>query len=189
MNINPPSTRASSEVDIHQPNFLSDDDNDIEAEIIWKANKKISKTCHLHLSRDLPIWQPKILKKRFGGLSSMPSMKNGQRSLEKTTGREYKPPTYSSSVSNAQNLIYTDSGSTGAMREHVAACWGKDVWNEAKSLDLDPAKDVVKNFKTMKNVRLTEMFAQAPGSKETFSLSPPSREAIWYVFNLLPVHF
>lgn len=50
MNIDPPSTRASSEVDIHQPNFLSDDDDDddIEAEVIRKANKKISKTCHLH---------------------------------------------------------------------------------------------------------------------------------------------
>jgi len=82
----------------------------------------------------------------------------------------------------------TDSGSTGAMREHVAACWGEDVWNEAKNLDLDPAKDVVKKFKTMKNVKLTEMFARAPGSKETYSLSPPSREAIRYVFALLPVH-
>ena len=83
----------------------------------------------------------------------------------------------------------TDSGSTGAMREHVAACWGEDVWNEAKSLDLDPAKDIVKRFKTMKNVRLTEMFARAPGSKETYSLTPPSHEAIRYVtFNLSPVH-
>ena len=82
----------------------------------------------------------------------------------------------------------TDSGSTRAMREHVAACWGEDVWNEAKNLDLDPAKDVVKKFKTMKNVKLTEMFARAPGSKETYSLSPPSREAIRYVFALLPVH-
>ena len=71
------------------------------------------------------------------------------------------------------------------MHEHVAACWGEDVWNEAKSLDLDPAKDIVKRFKTMKNVRLTEMFAWAPGSKETYSLTPPSREAIRYVtFNL-----
>jgi hypothetical protein len=73
------------------------------------------------------------------------------------------------------------------MHEHVAACWIEDVWNEAKNLDLDPVKDVVKKFKTMKNVKLPEMFAQAPGSNETYSLSPPSREAIWYVFALLPV--
>ncbi len=80
MNINPPSTRASSEVDIHQSISLSDGDDDaIEAEIIQKANKKISKTCHVRLSKDLPFCQPKILKKRFGGPSSMPSMENGRR--------------------------------------------------------------------------------------------------------------
>ena len=106
MNIDPPLTRASSEVDNHQPISISDDDDDIEAEIIRKANKKISKTCYVHLSRDSPLWQPKILKKRFGSRSSMPSMKSGQRSLERITVREYKPPTCSSPASNARNHIY-----------------------------------------------------------------------------------
>ena len=78
-----------------------------------------------------------------------------------------------------------DSGSTGVMRDHIPHCWGEDVWNEAKDLDLDPAKNVVKNFKTMKNVKLKEMFARVPGSKETYSLAPPSREEIRYsVFQL-----
>src|SRR6266705_31298 len=36
----------------------------------------------------------------------------------------------------------------------------------------------------MKNVKLTEMLARLPRSKETFSLSPPSREEIQYVPNL-----
>jgi hypothetical protein len=75
----------------------------------------------------------------------------------------------------------TDSGSTGVMRNHIPQCWGEDVWLEAKNLELDPAKEVVKKFKTMKNVKLTEMFARVPGSKETFSLSPPSREEIRYI--------
>ena len=75
----------------------------------------------------------------------------------------------------------TDSGSTGVMREHVPVCWGEDIWNEAKNLDLDPAKDVISKFKGMKNVKLTEMFTRVPGSKETFSLSPPSREEIRYI--------
>ena len=67
------------------------------------------------------------------------------------------------------------------MCEHVPVCWGKDIWNEAKNLDLDPAKDVISKFKGMKNVKLTKMFTRVPGSKETFSLSPPSREEIQYV--------
>jgi hypothetical protein len=74
----------------------------------------------------------------------------------------------------------TDSGSTGVMRDHVGVCWGEDVWNEAKSLELESAKEVVKNFKTLKNVKLTEIFARIPGSKETFSLKPPSREEIQF---------
>ena len=74
----------------------------------------------------------------------------------------------------------SDSGSTGVMRDHIRVCWGEDVWNEAKDLDLDPAKDVVKKFKTLKNVKLTEMFSRVPGSKETYSLIPPSREEIRY---------
>jgi hypothetical protein len=75
----------------------------------------------------------------------------------------------------------TDSGSTGVMREHVPVCWGEDIWNEAKNLDLDPAKEVISKFKGMKNVKLTEMFTRVPGSKETYSLTPPSREEIRYV--------
>jgi len=67
------------------------------------------------------------------------------------------------------------------MCDHIPVCWGKDVWNEAKNLELDPAKDVVKKFKTMKNIKLTEMFARIPGSKETYSLTPPSCEEIWFV--------
>lgn len=80
----------------------------------------------------------------------------------------------------------TDSGSTGVMRDHIPGCWGEDVWNEAKNLNLDPAKDVVKKFKTMKNVKLTEMFARVSGSKESFSLAPPSREEIRYASRCLP---
>jgi hypothetical protein len=66
------------------------------------------------------------------------------------------------------------------MRDHIPVCWGEEVWNEAKTMELDPAKDVVKKFKTMKNVKLTEMFARIPGSKETYLLSPPSHEEIQY---------
>jgi len=36
----------------------------------------------------------------------------------------------------------------------------------------------------MKNVKLTEMLSRLPGSKETFSLLPPSHEEIRYVSNL-----
>jgi len=71
------------------------------------------------------------------------------------------------------------------MRDHIPQCWGEDVWNEAKNLELDRAKDVVGKFKKMKNVKLTEMLARVPGSKETYSLSPPSREQIWSVFNFV----
>ena len=67
------------------------------------------------------------------------------------------------------------------MCDHIPLCWGEDIWNEAKNLDLDPAKDVIKKFKGMKNVQLTEMFARVPGSKETYSTTPPSREEIRYV--------
>ena len=80
----------------------------------------------------------------------------------------------------------TDSGSTGVMRDHIPGCWGEDVWNEAKNLNLDPAKDVVKKFKTMKNVKLTKMFVRVSGSKESFSLAPASREEIWYASRCLP---
>jgi len=71
------------------------------------------------------------------------------------------------------------------MRDHIPQCWGEDVWNEAKNLELDRAKHVVGKFKKMKNVKLTEMLARIPGSKETYSLSPPSHEQIWSVFNFV----
>jgi hypothetical protein len=77
----------------------------------------------------------------------------------------------------------SDSGSTGAMRDHVPQCWGEDIWNNAKDLKLDPAKEIIRKSRTMKNVKLTEMLARLPGSKETFSLSPPSREEIRYYEN------
>lgn len=66
------------------------------------------------------------------------------------------------------------------MREHIPLCWGEDVWNDAKNLELEPAKDVIKKYKTMKSVKLTEMLKRVPGSKETYSLTPPSREEIRY---------
>jgi hypothetical protein len=79
----------------------------------------------------------------------------------------------------------TDSESTGVMRDHISGCWGKDLWNEAKNLELESAREVIKNCKTLKNVKLTEIFARVPGSKETFSLKPPSQEEIRFdIFNL-----
>lgn len=65
------------------------------------------------------------------------------------------------------------------MHEHISACWGGDVWNEAKNLELNPAKDVINKIKNLKNVKLTKIFARVPGSKETYSLAPPSCEEIW----------
>ena len=80
----------------------------------------------------------------------------------------------------------SDSGSTGAMCNHVPQCWGEDIWNNAKDLKLDPAKEIIQKSRTMKNIKLTEMLARLPGSKETFSLSPPSHEEIWYYENWPP---
>ena len=78
-----------------------------------------------------------------------------------------------------------DSGSTGVMCDHIARCWSEDLWNEAKNLQLEPAKEVIKNCNTLKNVKLTEIFARVPGLKETFSLKPPSWEEIQFdIFNL-----
>jgi len=78
-----------------------------------------------------------------------------------------------------------DSGSTGVMCDHIARCWSEDLWNEAKNLQLEPAKEVIKNCNTSKNVKLTEIFARVPGLKETFSLKPPSWEEIQFdIFNL-----
>jgi len=74
----------------------------------------------------------------------------------------------------------SDSGSTGVMCNHIPVCWGEDVWNEAKNLDLNPAKYVVKKFKTLKNVKLTKNFSRVPGSKETYLLKPPSCDEIQY---------
>ena len=167
MNIDPFSTRASSEMDIYH---LSDEDSDaIEAEIICKANKKISKR---HV---LSVYQ------RTYPLASKGNCKGVRTTYLQFTCLKCAKPYLRGTG--------TDSGSTGAMHEHVAACWGEDVWNEAKNFDLAPAKDVIKKFKTMKNVKLTEMFAWTPSSKETYSLSPLSREAIQYVLTQLSGHF
>lgn len=75
----------------------------------------------------------------------------------------------------------SDSGSTGAMRKHIPQCWGEETWYQAKDLELDPAREIIQKSRTMKNIKLTEMMARLPGSKETFSLSPPSCEEIWCV--------
>ncbi len=69
------------------------------------------------------------------------------------------------------------------MRDHVPQCWGEDIWNNAKDLKLDPAKEIIQKSRTMKNIKLTEMLARLPGSKETFSLSLPSCEEIRYYEN------
>jgi hypothetical protein len=70
------------------------------------------------------------------------------------------------------------------MCDHVPQCWGKDsMWNEAKDLELDRAKDIIRKFKKMKNVKLTDMLA-IPGSKEMYSLSPPSHEEIQLAFQI-----
>ena len=53
-----------------------------------------------------------------------------------------------------------------------------------EQLELDPAKEIIRKSRTMKNVKLTEMLARLPGSKETFLLSLPSHKEIRYVPNL-----
>src|SRR5258705_5152355 len=79
----------------------------------------------------------------------------------------------------------TDSGLTGVMHDHIARCWSEDLWNETKNLELEPAKEVIKNCKILKNVKLTEIFVRIPGSKEIFSLKPSSQEEIRFDnFNL-----
>jgi hypothetical protein len=59
------------------------------------------------------------------------------------------------------------------MRDHILQCWGEDIWNNAKDLKLEPAKEIIRKSRTMKNIKLTEMLTRLPSLKGTFSLSLP----------------
>ena len=184
MDIDPLSTQASSKIDIVS---ISDDDDDglKEEKIIEEAEKKISECSYIHQFEDLCLLLADNLEKKawrsvvyaFYGERPKVVRKVNRKGI-RTTYLEFNCLKCSKTYLRGTG---TDSGSTGVMRDHIPVCWSEDVWIEAKNLELDPAKDVVKKFKTMKNVKLTEMFARIPGSKEKYSLSPPSREEIRYV--------
>jgi len=70
------------------------------------------------------------------------------------------------------------------MCDHIPQCWSEDIWNNTKDLELDPAKELIRKSRVMKNVKLTEMLSRLLGFKETFSLLPPSCKEIQYVSNL-----
>jgi hypothetical protein len=191
MDIDPSSTRTSSVMDINQPIDISSDDEDTKEEkIVKEMEEKISKPFMIYRFNGLLDFSAENLKKKawrsvvYAFFEERPKVvrKNNRKGI-RTTYLEFNCLKCSKSLLRGTG---TDSGSTGVMRDHIPHCWGEDVWNEAKDLNLDPAKNIVKNFKTMKNVKLTEMFARVPGSKETYSLAPPSREEIRYgVFHLV----
>lgn len=181
-----PSPRASSEMDINPLIEISDDDEDSkEAKIIKEMENKISTQFRYSLIQKLTyLLSAEIIQKKtwrsvvYAFYKERPKVvrKNNKKGV-RTTYLEFCCVKCSKTYLRGTG---SDSGSTGVMRDHIPVCWGEDVWNEAKNLDLDPAKDVVKKFKTLKNVKLTEMFSRVPGSKETYSLAPPSREEIRY---------
>lgn len=72
----------------------------------------------------------------------------------------------------------TDSGSTGALTDHISNCWGDEIWSHTKGMKAKAAKEIVEKCKKNKNAKLTDMFSRVPGSKETFSLAPPSWESV-----------
>jgi hypothetical protein len=182
-------------VDINQPIDISssDDDETKEEKVIKDAERKISMLwlvtrelfvdpkANLLLAENLEkkVWRSVV----YAFYQERPKVvRKNNRKGDRTTYLEFHCLKCSKIYLRGTG---TDSGSTGVMRDHIPQCWGEDVWLEAKNLELDPAKEVVKKFKTMKNVKLTEMFARVPGSKETFSLSPPSREEIRYAYSSL----
>jgi hypothetical protein len=126
MNIDPPSTRASSDVDIHQPISISDDDNDIEAEIIQKANMKISKTCYVHFNKRLTPSAAENLEKKvwrsvvYAFYEERPKVirKDNRKGVQTT----YLQFTCLKCAKPYLRGTGTDSGSTGTMCKHVAAC-------------------------------------------------------------------
>jgi len=179
MDMDPPSTRASSEIDLNQSIYISDDDdNNTEAKIINEAEKKISRLLDAHQFKYLSLLTANNLKRKVWRSVVYAFYKERPKVVRKDNRKGIRT-TYLEFCCIKCSKPYlretgTDSGSTGVMREHIPLCWGEDVWNDAKNLELKPAKDVIKKFKTMKNVKLTEMLKRVPGSKETYSLSPPS---------------
>ncbi len=186
MDIDPSSTRASSEINLNESIYVSDDDSDsTEAKIIKDAEKKISMLLNTHqLHKYLYLLSADNLKRKIWRSVVYAFYKERPKVVRKDNRKGIRT-TYLEFCCIKCSKPYlrgtgTDSGSTGVMREHIPLCWGEDVWNDAKNLELEPAKDVIKKFKTMKNVKLTEMLKRVPGSKETYSLLPPSREEIRY---------
>ena len=174
-------------MDVDQSISISDDDdNTEEAKIIKEAERKISKAMFIHISiKDLPCLLAENLKKKTWR-SVVYAFYKEQLNVVRKDNRKKVQTTYLEFTCLKCSTSYlqgtgTDSGSTGVMHDHIPLCWDKDIWNEAKNLDLDPAKDVIKKFKYMKNVKLTEMFVCVPGSKETYSTTPPLCEEIWYI--------
>lgn len=181
MDIDTSSPRASSE--FSQPISITDDDETREKGIIAETEKKksvgvrivIYSITYLFSSAEnfnRKVWRSVV----YAFYKERPKVvRKDNRKGIRTTYLEFSCAKCTKSFLRGTR---TDSGSTGVMREHISGYWGEDVWNEAKNLELDPAKDVINKIKNLKNVKLTEIFARVPGSKETYSLAPLSHEEI-----------
>ena len=183
MDVDATSSRASSMVDINMPLPISSDEEDSEDKIIKETENKISKASAACQFEDvLQFFSAESLQKRLWRSVVYAFFEERPKVVRRNNKKGVKSTYLSFSCVKCSKMFYrgtgSDSGSTGAMRDHIPQCWGEDIWNNAKDLELDPAKDIIRKSRTMKNIKLTEMLARLPGSKETFSLSPPSREEI-----------
>jgi hypothetical protein len=186
VDVNATSSRASSMVDINMPLPISSDDEDGEDKIIKETENKISKSSAACQFKDLlQFLSAESLQKRLWRSVVYAFFEERPKVVRRNNKKGVKSTYLAFSCVKCSKTFYrgtgSDSGSTGAMRDHIPQCWGEDIWNNAKDLELDPAKEIIRKSRTMKNIKLTEMLARLPGSKETFSLSPPSREEIRYM--------
>jgi hypothetical protein len=192
------SRKASSRASSIIPISSASEDEDPEEKIIKETENKISKSSASGQFEGSPFFSAESLQKRLWRSVVYAFYEERPKVIRKNNKKGVKSTYLAFSCVKCAKTYFrgtgSDSGSTGAMRDHIPQCWGEDIWNNAKDLELEPAKEIIRKSRTMKNVKLTEMLGRLPGSKETFSLSPPSREetrvaiARWVSESMRPFH-
>lgn len=150
MDIDGVSSCASSVIDINMPitTGISSEDDDTKEKIIKGAENKISRSSASSPFNGLLFcFSAESLQKRLWRSVVYAFYEERPKVLRRNNKKGVKSTYLAFSCVTCAKTYFrgtgSDSGSTGAMRDHIPQCWDEDVWNNAKDLKLDPAKELI----------------------------------------------
>ncbi|KAE9400279.1 hypothetical protein BT96DRAFT_819454, partial [Gymnopus androsaceus JB14] len=82
-----------------------------------------------------------------------------------------------------QGLKTGDKASTGALIQHAKCCWGDEAVSAVQNFkSIDKAWEALKKFGKKSQSKLTAVLRTVKGWAESFSMQPPTKKTIWFVF-------